>query len=61
LAFESPRVGSLASRCSERGLRADIVDENDGRSLRIDDPNGGDELWGNERMTDLYGYRLAGA
>ena len=27
------------------------------RSLRIDDPDGGVELWVNERQSDLYGYR----
>lgn len=57
LAFEGPDVEELAERFAGRGLRADVVDEAYGRSLRIDDPDGGIELWVNETMTDLYGYR----
>jgi len=60
LAFEAPDVQSLAGRFADRGLRADVVDESYGRSLRIDDPDGGAELWVNETMTDLYGYRRGG-
>lgn len=60
LAFEAPDVQDLAGRFEDRGLRADVVDESYGRSLRIDDPDGGTELWVNETMTDLYGYRRGG-
>jgi hypothetical protein len=57
LAFETGDVEVLAQRFDRRGLRADVVDESYGRSLRIDDPDGGIELWVNETITDLYGYR----
>ena len=57
LSFESADVAAIAVRFGDRGLRADIVDESYGRSLRIDDPDGGVELWVNETMTDFYGYR----
>lgn len=57
LAFESANLEALAVRFSDRGLRADIVDESYGRSLRFDDPDGGVELWVNETMTDRYGYQ----
>lgn len=61
LAFEAPDISLIAVRFAERGLRADIVDESYGRSLRIDDPDAGTELWVNETVTDLYGYRRAAA
>jgi hypothetical protein len=59
LSFETADAPALAERFAARGLRADIVDESYGRSLRFDDPDGGVELWVNETMTDLYGYRRA--
>lgn len=57
LSFETDDADALAARFAEQGSRADIVDESYGRSLRFDDPDGGVELWVNETMTDLYGYR----
>lgn len=59
LSFETDDADALAARFAERGLRAHIVDESYGRSLRFDDPDGGVELWVNETITDLYGYRRA--
>lgn len=60
LAFEAPDLQTLAATLHAAGLRADVVDENYGRSLRIDDPDGGVELLVNETLQDLYGYELAG-
>lgn len=57
LAFESADLDPLAARLRTSGLRGDIVDENYGRSLRIDDPDGGEEIMVNETIRDLYGYR----
>lgn len=57
LAFESADLDLVATRLRTPGLRADIVDENYGRSLRIDDPDGGEEIMVNETIRDLYGYR----
>lgn len=57
LAFEAVDLDQLADRLHRADLRADIVDENYGRSLRIDDPDGGEEIMVNESMRDLYGYQ----
>ncbi len=57
LAFEAVDLDRLADRLHRADLRADIVDENYGRSLRIDDPDGGVEIMVNERMRDIYGYQ----
>lgn len=57
IAFEATDLDQLQARLRRAGLRADLADENYGRSLRIDDPDGGEEILVNERMQDLYGYR----
>lgn len=58
LSFEyNGDVDELAGRLADAGVEARVIDEAYGRSLRVDDPDGGTELWVNERMTDLYGYR----
>lgn len=57
LAFEAVDLDQLADRLHRADLRAVIVDENYGRSLRIDDPDGGEEIMVNESMRDLYGYQ----
>lgn len=51
-------VDDLAVRLADHGFEARVIDESYGRSLRVDDPDGGDEIWINERQTDLYGYRV---
>lgn len=50
-------VDDLARRVEAAGLAARVIDESYGRTLRVDDPDGGPELWVNQRQTDLYGYR----
>ncbi len=57
LAFEAVDLDRLAERMHRADLRADIVDQNYGRSLRIDDPDGGEDIMVNESMRDLYGYQ----
>ena len=50
-------VDRLSEVLKSRGFVSRVIDEAYGRSLRIDDPDGGVELWVNERQSDLYGYR----
>lgn len=44
----------------EAGAEALLLDETYGRTVRFADPDGGAEIWINERQTDLYGYRQEG-
>lgn len=44
---------------SGRGVRAAAIDESYSRALLIPDPDGGADLWVNQRQRDLYGYTAA--
>lgn len=54
--FEHPDVGELASHLESAGITSRLIDESYSRTLRLDDPDGGTEIWVNETMRDLYGY-----
>lgn len=61
-----PRVGlsfeargdldALASRLQDAGFAASVVDEAFARTIRVADPDGGDEVWINGVQDDLHGY-----
>lgn len=61
-----PRIGlsfeargdleTLAGRLRDAGFEASIVDEAFARTIRIADPDGGDEIWINGVQDDLHGY-----
>ncbi|WEG10318.1 hypothetical protein PU630_07150 [Microbacterium horticulturae] len=53
-------VEALQRRLEASHLSAEIVDEAYNRTLLVDTPDG-TKLWINGAMTDLYGYRRAGA
>ncbi|MGO1833450.1 MAG: VOC family protein [Actinomycetaceae bacterium] len=55
-----PAVVARAELLRRAGGGARVIDESYGRSLRIDDPDGGAEIWVNETMRDLYGYTGGG-
>lgn len=46
----------LASRLQDAGFAASVVDEAFARTIRIADPDGGDEIWVNGVQEDLHGY-----
>lgn len=48
-------LASYAAALRDAGLETDIIDEAYGRTLLVAHPDG-DQLWINERQTDLYGY-----
>lgn len=50
-------VTDLVEPLAQAGANPRLMDENYGRTVRFDDPDGGEEIWINERQTDLYGYR----
>ncbi|MDO5501378.1 MAG: hypothetical protein Q4F67_17050 [Propionibacteriaceae bacterium] len=49
-------IDALAERVSDAGVEVRVIDETFGRTLRLDHPDGDEEIWVNERQTDLYGY-----
>lgn len=61
-----PRVGlsfeargdldALVSRLQDAGFAASVVDEAFARTVRVADPDGGDEIWINGVQDDLHGY-----
>lgn len=61
-----PRIGSsfeargdldaLAARLQDAGFAASVVDEAFARTVRVADPDGGDEVWINGVQDDLHGY-----
>ncbi|MGP6171793.1 hypothetical protein ACTU6U_12165 [Microbacterium sp. A196] len=61
-----PRIGvsfeargdldALATRLQDAGFEASVVDEAFARTIRIPDPDGGDEIWINGAQDDLHGY-----
>ncbi|MDQ0641866.1 VOC family protein [Microbacterium murale] len=65
-----PRVGlsfeargdldALASRLRDAGFEASVVDEAFTRTVRIADPDGGEEVWINGVQDDLHGYHREG-
>lgn len=50
---------ALRNRLVAAGLEAALIDESYGRTLRIPDPDGGEDIWVNEVQTDLHGYHRA--
>lgn len=60
LSFEfAGAVQDLSEVLQRASLEPTIVDDNDGRYLRLPDPDGGPEIRINETLTALYGYTLA--
>lgn len=61
-----PRIGigfeargdldELVARLEAAGFAASVVDEAFARTVRIADPDGGDDIWVNGVQDDLYGY-----
>ncbi|MGO2747445.1 hypothetical protein [Microbacterium sp.] len=61
-----PRIGrsfeaqgdldALAARLQGAGFAASVVDEAFARTVRVADPDGGDEVWINGVQDDLHGY-----
>lgn len=57
LSFEARGdLDALASRLQDAGFAASVVDEAFARTVRIPDPDGGDEVWINGVQDDLHGY-----
>lgn len=52
-------AGLLLERLLAAGLAAQLIDESNGRTVRVPDPDGGLGLWISERRRDLYGYHRA--
>lgn len=50
-------LDALAVRLTDAGFAASVVDEAYARTVRVVDPDGGDEIWINGVQEDLYGYR----
>lgn len=46
----------LASRLTDAGFRASVVDEAFTRTVRVADPDGGEDVWINGVQDDLHGY-----
>jgi catechol 2,3-dioxygenase-like lactoylglutathione lyase family enzyme len=53
---EQGDLDTLATKSEQAGFAAAIIDEAYARTLRIQDPDGGQEVWVNGRQDDLYGY-----
>jgi len=57
LSFEARGdLDALAERVQRAGFAVSVVDEAFARTLRIADPDGGDEVWVNGIQDDLHGY-----
>ncbi|MGM7665519.1 hypothetical protein [Microbacterium sp. A93] len=57
LSFEARGdLDALAVRLRDAGFAASVVDEAFARTVRISDPDGGDEVWINAVQEDLHGY-----
>ncbi len=52
-------LDELVVRLDAVGFAASVVDEAFARTVRIADPDGGDEIWVNGVQDDLYGYHRA--
>jgi hypothetical protein len=44
------------TKLTAAGVEAVLIDETYGCTVQVVDPDGGKEIWINERQTDLYGY-----
>lgn len=61
LSFEARGdLDELAARLQDAGFEASVVDEAFVRTIRIPDPDGGDEIWINGVQDDLHGYHREG-
>ena len=61
LSFEARGdLDALAVRLRDAGFDASVVDEAFARTIRIPDPDGGDEIWINGVQDDLHGYHREG-
>ncbi|MER7796011.1 hypothetical protein [Microbacterium sp. NPDC096154] len=49
-------LDALAERARAAGFDAGVIDEAYGRTIRIPDPDGGEEIWINGVQDDLHGY-----
>lgn len=49
-------LNALASRLQDAGFTASVVDEAFVRTVRVADPDGGEEVWINGVQDDLHGY-----
>lgn len=57
LSFEARgNLDMLTRRLNDAGFAASVVDEAFGRTVRIADPDSGEEVWINGVQEDLYGY-----
>lgn len=57
LSFEARGdLDALVSRLQDVGFAASIVDEAFTRTVRVADPDGGDDVWINGAQNDLHGY-----
>lgn len=54
--YDGP-ITDLEQAMTDQGVKVRVIDESYGRTLRFDDPDGGEEIWVSERQRDLYGYR----
>ncbi|WP_151526339.1 hypothetical protein [Serinicoccus kebangsaanensis] len=60
LAFEwDGDVEEALDLLTDAGVQAVLIDETYSRTVQVADPDGGKEIWINERQTDLYGYTRA--
>lgn len=60
LSFLADDLDALSAHLRDAGYDATVVDEAFGRTVRIPNPDGGDEVWVNEPPRDLYGYHRVG-
>lgn len=57
LSFEARGdLDALAARLQDAGFAASVIDEAFARTIRIPNPDGGDEVWINGVQEDLHGY-----
>ncbi|WOF23007.1 hypothetical protein N8K70_16675 [Microbacterium betulae] len=57
LSFLAPGdLDALAARLRDAGFDPAVIDESYGRTVRVPDPDRGDEVWINGAQDDLYGY-----
>ncbi|WP_010146225.1 hypothetical protein [Serinicoccus profundi] len=62
LAFEwDGDVEDALTLMTEAGIQAVLIDETYSRTVQVTDPDGGKEIWVNERQTDHYGYTRVSA
>jgi hypothetical protein len=54
LSFEVDDVTDLAGTLQSAGVECRLIDESFGLTLRVPDPDAGDEIWINETQKNLY-------